>query len=340
MNGSTRVGSLVGYTEDGYTSITNCYSTATVTGYDYVGGLVGYNSRGNITNSYATGTVTGTRDDVGGLVGINFYSTLTDCHATGSVTGGRHEVGGLVGGALNDTIIIRSYATGNVRGDGNRIGGLTGRNTGSISESYATGNVTGSRAVYGNGEAIGGLVGENACASITNSYATGNVLDARLWAGGLVGSSYGLSGYPPATITNSYATGNVNVENVGGGLAGQKSTCTITNSFSTGIAAGSPRTWVYGGLIGQCDGIGLPNTWWYNTTNTSDSEDGPYADLSGAGTEKAASEDAFKSPAHLVYTVAPVWNFTTVWEPPSSGGLPHLKCTAGKTWNSTTGVCA
>ena len=46
------------------------YSTGSVAGNKYVGGLVGYNEQSKVINSYSTGTVNGT-DDAGGLVGEN-----------------------------------------------------------------------------------------------------------------------------------------------------------------------------------------------------------------------------------------------------------------------------
>jgi subtilisin-like proprotein convertase family protein len=61
-----------------------------------VGGLVGANyGNGTITNCYSTGSVSG-GGDVGGLVGYNCYGPITNCYSTGKVTGSL-VVGGLVG---------------------------------------------------------------------------------------------------------------------------------------------------------------------------------------------------------------------------------------------------
>jgi len=85
-----------------------------VSGSEYVGGLVGYNG-GTVTNSYATGSVSGS-EYVGGLVGGNDDGTVTNSYATGSVNGasGSTFVGGLVG--LNEGSVSNSYATGSVSG--------------------------------------------------------------------------------------------------------------------------------------------------------------------------------------------------------------------------------
>jgi hypothetical protein len=71
------------------------YSTASVTGDDYVGGLVGDN-QGSVSNSYSVGSVIG-EWYVGGLVGDNDSTgSVSDSYSVGSVTGDSFA-GGLVG---------------------------------------------------------------------------------------------------------------------------------------------------------------------------------------------------------------------------------------------------
>jgi len=69
-----RIGGLAGNSTG---TISNCYSTASATGNQYVGGLVGGISSGTVENSYATGNVTG-EHNVGGLVGRAIESTVSD----------------------------------------------------------------------------------------------------------------------------------------------------------------------------------------------------------------------------------------------------------------------
>ncbi|MBI1203511.1 MAG: filamentous hemagglutinin N-terminal domain-containing protein, partial [Rhodopseudomonas sp.] len=94
-------GGLIGYS--GYLStIANSSSSATVSGGNSVGGLVGDMQGITISNSYASGSVHAAYSFAGGLVGygnINGQSTLTisNSYATGSVNGS--TVGGLIGGA-------------------------------------------------------------------------------------------------------------------------------------------------------------------------------------------------------------------------------------------------
>ncbi len=67
-----------------------------VSGGNYVGGLVGQNYSSTISNAYATGAVSGTGDYVGGLVGLNYRGTINNAYATGAVSGSSY-IGGLVG---------------------------------------------------------------------------------------------------------------------------------------------------------------------------------------------------------------------------------------------------
>ena len=121
VNGSC-AGGLVGGTDGG--TIANCYSSGSVRGDRYVGGLVGINYRAaKIANSYSTGSVNGDIN-VGGLVGYNFLEgTITNCYSTGSVNGDVH-VGGLVGWNEMATI-TNCYSTGCVSGSSD-VGGLVG----------------------------------------------------------------------------------------------------------------------------------------------------------------------------------------------------------------------
>ena len=244
VTGDEYVGGLVGWNEG---DITSSHATGAVTmsgDYgEYAGGLVGYND-GNITSSYATGSVHASGYDcsyVGGLVGYN-DGDITGSHATGNVEGSNY-VGGLVGVNGYSGTINSSYATGDVTGeDGEFIGGLVGGNYGGdINSSYATGIVTG-------GDYVGGLVGssnynedESRDPSISDSYATGSVVGNGDYVGGLVGFNY------HGTITSSYATGNVEGSNYVGGLVGFNYNSTITSSYATGAVNGSDSV---GGLVG------------------------------------------------------------------------------------------
>jgi len=265
--GRNYVGGLVGYnTYDG--TISNCYSSGSVSGSSHVGGLVGMNS-GTISNCYSTGSVTGTGYYVGGLVGMN-YRTISNCYSTGSVSGDE-GVGGLVG--MNYRTISNCYSTGSVTGDED-VGGLVGWNeNGTISNSYSTASVGGDRDVgglcglnrygtitdcYASGTVsggedtkfLGGLCGRNDLGAITNCYASGAVTggDYSESLGGLCGSNSG-------TITDCYASGTVSGGDSSfiGGLCGSNSG-TITGCYATGTVSVADHSNFLGGLCGYNDG--------------------------------------------------------------------------------------
>lgn len=201
--GDYYVGGLVGYNGKG--DITNCDAIALVGGYGYIGDLVGYNDGGSVTDCCAAGPVNATDDYVGGLVGYNDGGSISNCYAAASVIGGGYYVGGLAGynlyGGINN-----SYSTCSVNGRYS-VGGLVGKGEkGTIANCHASGSVIGN-------SCLGGLIGYNQYGSIVNCYATGSV-EGGEYAGGLVGSS------GEGIISNCYATGSVSGTHSVGGLLG------------------------------------------------------------------------------------------------------------------------
>ena len=155
VSGGNYVGGLVG---SSYATITNSYSTGDVTGAEDVGGLAGSTS-GDISNSYATGNVSGT-DNVGGLAGNHATgSTISNSYATGDVTG-TSSVGGLTGVTLPYTVIENSYATGTVTGT-EYVGALAGLYDGVITNSFFNKETSGVSSALGSGSSYGvtGLTG-------------------------------------------------------------------------------------------------------------------------------------------------------------------------------------
>jgi hypothetical protein len=186
------VGGLVGYNGG---TISNCYSTSTVSGGSYVGGLVGLNF-GTVSNSYSTSSVTS--------------------YSAGPVTGSGNDTGGLVGINESGGTINNSYSTGTVSGN-EAVGGLIGHNEGTVSNCYSTGLVSG-------GSEVGGLVGYDLSnGRVSNCYSTGSVIGD--WeVGGLVGWNYGI-------VSNCYSTGTVSGNTYVGGLIGRVYSGTVSKSF-------------------------------------------------------------------------------------------------------------
>ena len=123
-----------------YGAISNSYSTGSVNGTGYVGGLAGIqNFSATITNSYSTGSVIGTAGNwVGGLVSMNSGSaTITNSYSTGSVSVGSGS-GGLAG-YNNGGAITNSYWDKDTSGQATSAGG-TGLTTAQMMQSA---NLTG-----------------------------------------------------------------------------------------------------------------------------------------------------------------------------------------------------
>ena len=121
---STKVGGILGtvsgrnYISQIYSDVrfTNCGNEASITGFSYVGGILGYNSgaQTRLTGCYNTGNIHGSAD-VGGMVGFFQGSTgsaiVDSCYNTGRITGSGW-VGGIVGEMENGAEVRNSYNSG------------------------------------------------------------------------------------------------------------------------------------------------------------------------------------------------------------------------------------
>lgn len=217
------IGTLVG---ENHGDVSNCYSTGSVSGSYYIGGLCGSNLAGTIADSYFDGSVVGTWS-VGGIVGSHEFKhiepdtyiegLIINCHTkNGSVEGGV-AVGGIAGYNAGG-IIAACYAENSVMGGyyydefdnliPAGIGGLVGQNEhGTIGNSYASGDVIG-------GAGIGGLVGvnggenERSNGEIVNCYSTGSVWGLES-SGGLVG--FNQRGVIKASFWDTETSGQINM---------------------------------------------------------------------------------------------------------------------------------
>jgi hypothetical protein len=123
-----------------YGLIVQCSALGSVSGYNYVGGLIGTNA-GTIRLSYARGMVRGSNSQAGGLVGGN-GGTIQLAYAFTAVSG-RDNVGGLIGN-MSGGSVLDCYARGLVTSrtmtyDPGRTGGFVGGfDGGSIQSAYAS----------------------------------------------------------------------------------------------------------------------------------------------------------------------------------------------------------
>ncbi len=153
ITGRDQVGGLAAYCDNNII-ISNCFSTGTIGGNSFIGGLVGNNFYSTVKNSSSTCSVSGA-DVVGGLVAYNHgtSSMVSGCYSAGSVTGTGSSIGGLVGGILWGNV-SDCYSTATVSGM-NEAGGLIGKiDHGIVNTCYSMGSVSGS-------SSVGGLVGNN-----------------------------------------------------------------------------------------------------------------------------------------------------------------------------------
>ena len=305
-------GGLVGVMGSPTATVSNSYSTATVTGGDssFAGGLIGgaYNG-GTVVNSYATGNVTvgnnifaqNQGSAAGGLIGlvwdITGSSIINGDHATGTVTAGtlQDEAGGLIGGDGGPVTIEFSYATGAV-------------NIGTGTSTSAPG-------------CAGGLLGSDSPLSglsdtIRQSYATGTVMGAvNTLLGGLVG-------YTVGTVSDSYATGGISSSGNGfralGGLVGYATaTSSISTSYSTGTVQYATGAWI-GGFIGGSLGT-LSNDYWDTTTSG-------IANQGGAGNVDNVAGAGGLSSTQL-QSALPAGFSSSIWglSGAINGGFPYLR---------------
>ena len=176
IRGESCVAGICAYNDAG--TIQNCYSTATVCGDSYIGGICG-RSRSNsiIENCYNAGYIYGATRSIGGICGNN-YSTIENCYNVGNVNG-KFYVGGIVGesSGLGNTIWIKDcYNRGNVIGDTKDIGGIGGYIGYSLVENcYSQATVSGNTNV-------GGICGNSNKVDFQNAY-----YDSNLYTGNAIG---------------------------------------------------------------------------------------------------------------------------------------------------------
>ncbi len=297
LSGYKFIGGLVGELYQG--AIYGSYVSGDFIRGTRMGGLVGDFNGGEISTSYSIVNITsGSR--VGGLVGFHSDGTILDSYSLGSVSGST-EVGGLVG--LNWAgDILNSNSSCNVTGLWD-VGGLVGYlQNGLVFNSHSVGDV------MGNTTRVGGLIGLIHWGQINNSYSSGDVtVGDGSNVGGLVGYiSYG-------QISNSYSSSNVSGGSEVGGLVGilypSYGSSLILNSYSNGEILGLTNI---GGLVGLNTGGGsVVNSYWDTENSGVPNSDG--------GTGKTTSE--MKTQSTYIG-----WDFASIWDTNSSinNGYPFL----------------
>ena len=292
VEGTGRVGGVVGENYSSNCKIQDCYSTGKITG-DYAGGVAGTN-RGTVERCYATGSVSGD-SVIGGVVGYN-NGMLQYSYFTADING-RERAGGVVG--YNAGTVQYCFATSDVICTGDQNGGVVGANefSGTVKDCYATGDVTGIRR-------IGGIVGTTNGGIVQNCYATGNATAIGESVGGIIGAFGG------ETVLNCVALSNTISANYDGFLSyswiGRVVGQITTPSYTLNNNYGRDDM-----MIDVHSGLG----------QSPDSDDGNDV------TEVAAKTQAWwMSPPTTGWDSSAPWDWVNIWNyPDGSGTLPTLK---------------
>jgi len=179
VTGNDYVGSLLGYNS----SLDNIISTARVNGVNYIGGLTGYNSS-LISNCSFLGVING-NDYIGGISGVSagkLLNSSSNCEIIGN-----NYLGGLVGSTLiinlisTPLIIEQSYAEGTITG-AQYIGGIIGNFDSSVDiiDTYTKMNISGTYRIAGFTPFADGYT-----VNIKNCYSIGKVTNTG-YSGGFV----------------------------------------------------------------------------------------------------------------------------------------------------------
>ncbi len=260
------VGAIAGILFSG-SVMENCRVSGYVSGYDYVGGIIGWAANATITDCSADCEVSA-NDSVGGLAGFALNSDINGCSTTCTVTG-VDNIGGLIGYEI-DSVFDKCVTDAQVNGS-NRGGGMIGYDdNGLFTDCSSTSTVdceTCSGGLFGDarssdiincyclsqvegGTSIGGMVGYCSNASVEFCHSDGSVSSSIERAGGMVG--YSIS----SNFTQCYSTPDVSGYNYSGGFIGSASYCDVQDCYSIGNVQGNNSV---AGFIGSAYNVRIGN---------------------------------------------------------------------------------
>jgi hypothetical protein len=322
INGGSNneIGGLVGKIIQG--TITGCSSTAAVSGYRYVGGLVGFigvatlNNGIIISNSHHSGgDVQGAvvdRTYAGGLVGANgtynggypgegayYGAAIYNCSNESAVSGNSY-VGGLCG--YNAGILVRgSHARGSITATQGSLGGLFGVLSGTpVSYCFSDGSVT------GNGP--GGFTGQSS-GVFSNCYSLASVRTTGAGTSGGFAATCASS----TQFINCFAMGTINAgTNTGGVFIGNADGGTFTNCY----AAGNCSVGSSGGFCASKATSPTYSSCYYDFTKNPTAGDGDGTGIMQRTTAQMKAKTTFSG-----------WDFDGTWaiSPDVNNGYPYLR---------------
>ena len=255
---------VVGYANGSLTLDCITVESGSITGYKYVGGLVGETKEGKYSLTTITGcqnyaTVTANDTDAGGLAANAAALLLDNCYNGGSVTAQKGAAGGLVGYIGNKDEDPSVYA-GNSFNDGTIVGydcagGIIGHiesdSSGVVVEQNTnTGDVT----VTGKRSA-GGIIGRT-CAGglVANNKSSGTIVNLSTASSAEAGGILGENEDDAITVSGNENTGSVTANQRAGGITGtlgdrdHDKACTITDNTNSGSVTSNAKD--AGGIVG------------------------------------------------------------------------------------------
>ena len=239
VTGNQYIGGIVGSGNN--CTIENCYNIGNIKGNSEIGGICGGTASGSnakFINCYNAGSVVasvgGTLQYAGGIVGFGGRSTIKYCYNIGSVTSDCWA-GGIAGSSQGGTIEY-CYNGENGTVSGTDAGGIVGDN-GSIENCYNAGTVEGIVCDDDVG-CVGGISASSY--SVTNCYNIGKITGIAKDAGGIAGF------YSDVTNCYNFGTIDVTADNVGGILG---ATGNVTNCYNIGKITGTAGN--AGGIAGD-----------------------------------------------------------------------------------------
>jgi hypothetical protein len=114
------------------TEIINCHiRDANISGYQYVGGLVGEATFSSMRQCSVTGNIFGSSTNAGGLLGQSTgYNDIADCYSAGEINSVPGSAGGIIGRNASKSTLSRCYSSAVVKSTGTK-GGLVGNSSSS-----------------------------------------------------------------------------------------------------------------------------------------------------------------------------------------------------------------
>ena len=323
MSGYQYVGGFVGYINKG--SFKNNEAGCTVTGVSEVGGFTGQLCDGSLDGNSTSGTISSTIFYTGGLIGLMQTGTVKDCHSTSDVTNTRENfahAGGLIGRIEGDSGTVEGcYAEGDIESTASSVGGLIGSIKGSsieISKSYATGDVTESNATkskVGYGGLIGNIASSTSTLTISACHATGSV-EAYSNSGGLIGK---IESNGSLAINNCYSSGRITAAKYSGGFIGaiteNPSNVTVTNGYTNSEIDSSGAKWTVCVFGGSIENVTLSGFVGWNTSNRA----------AFWYSQTDAPDGNYKGTTGSIYSQATTlggWDFVNIW---TTDAVPQLR---------------